>query len=72
MSSDYFWQCVESLSAVLDGDRQSAEDHLNLYEEHCLGFSSEKRVAVRLQLIKIIGGLARLETSLAEREAGIR
>ncbi len=71
MPGDYFWQCVEALAAALDGDLKSAEQHLDLYEQHCLGFPPEKRAAVRLQLIRIIGGLARLETRLAEREAGI-
>ena len=70
MPGNYFWQCVESLAAALDGDVTSEEEHLTLYEQHCLALSPEKRVEVRLQLIRIIGGLARLETRLAEREAG--
>jgi capsule polysaccharide export protein KpsE/RkpR len=68
MPGDYFWHCVEALSVALDGDRETVEENLNLYERHSLAFPPEKRAEVRLQLIRIIGGLARLETRLAEVE----
>ena len=68
MTGEYFWQCLESLAAALDGDRQRTDEHLNLYEQQYLQFSPEKRTAAKRQIIRIIGGLARLETRLLARD----
>jgi hypothetical protein len=68
MPGDYFWQCVESLAAALDGGHAAVEDSLIVYEQACLQLSPEKRAEVRRQMIGIIGGLSRLETRLAEHD----
>ena len=66
MPGDYFWECVESLSAALDGDSKTANDNLNVYLSHCLQLSPEQRAKVRQQMIQIIGGLAQLEMRLSD------
>jgi hypothetical protein len=66
MPGDYFWQCVDALSAAFDGDATSAEATLNVYLNHCLGLPPEKRLERRRQMVQIIGGLAQLQTRLSE------
>ena len=67
MPGDYFWNCVEAMAATFDGDHRTAEENLDIYYHECRRFSPEKLAAVRRSLVKIIGGLARLETRLAEK-----
>ena len=69
MPGDYFWNCVESLAATFDGSAMQAEENLNTYVKQCRAFTPEKRAEVRRQLIRIIGGMAQLESRLADAEA---
>jgi hypothetical protein len=66
MPGDYFWGCVESLAVALDGDRETAEQNLDIYFHECQALGRDKRATVRKQLVGIISGLARLETRLAD------
>ncbi len=68
MPGDYFWQCVEALAAMFDGDPAAAEESLALYEQQSLSFAAEKRAAIRRQLAEVIGGLSRLGLRLAEAD----
>ncbi len=65
MSGDYFWNCVEALSATFDGSPNEVEAQLALYEMHCQAMPKEKRAELRRQLIQIIGGLSQLQMRLA-------
>jgi len=66
MSGNYFCECLETLAATFDCDYKASEENLNIYFEKCQGFPPRKRTAVRMQLVRVIGGLARLETRLAD------
>jgi hypothetical protein len=69
MPGDYFWNCVESLAVTFDGSAMQAEENLNAYMKQCMAFKPEKRAEVRRQLVRIIGGMAQLESRLADAEA---
>lgn len=69
MPGDYFWGCVEAMAATFDGDAKTAEDNLHAYVKHCMALRPEKRAEVQRQLIRIIGGLAQLQSRLADKEA---
>jgi hypothetical protein len=66
MSGHYFWQCVEALSTTFDGDAVEAEANLEMYLSHCLQFPADRRLQRQRQIVQIIGGLAQLQTRLAE------
>jgi hypothetical protein len=67
-SGAYFWPCVELLVSAFDGSRYDEDENLKYYEQQALGFSKGKRSELRHQLVRAIGGLARLETRLAEHD----
>ena len=69
MAGDYFWECVEALAVAFVGNPQDAEHALNDHARKCMQFTPQRRAEVRRQMIKIIGGLAQLETRLADNEA---
>jgi hypothetical protein len=66
MAGDYFWQCVEALAAVFDGEPDAVEANLDAYEMHAKRLTIEERGAVRTQMNRIVGGLSRLSMRLAE------
>ena len=66
MPGDYFWGCLESLAASLDGTPEPAEANLRLYEEHWRAMPVEKRAATREQMIVAIAGLSRLNMRIDE------
>ena len=70
MPGDHFWLCVEALASTFDGGRKAAEENLNIYANHALAFSPEKRAKVRRNLVEIIGGLSRLARRLTEADGG--
>ena len=70
MPGDYFWSCVESLSAALDGDQETAERNLEIYEQHVRNLPRQKRAEVSRQIVNIIGGLSRLQLRLADDKGG--
>ncbi len=65
MAGDYFLQCVESLSAALEGDE---EEILEAYHEQIAQLTPARRRAVRRHFVVIIGGLSRLELRLKESD----
>jgi hypothetical protein len=65
MAGDYFLQCVESLSAALDGDE---EENLQAYHEQIAQLPVATRRVIRRHFVTIIGGLSRLEMRLKEAE----
>ena len=65
MAGDYFLQCVESLSAALDGDE---EEILEAYHEQIAKLPPSHRRAMRRHFVTIIGGLSRLEMRLKESD----
>jgi hypothetical protein len=64
------WNCIEALSAALDGDRQGIEIHLNQLERELLQMSQARRAEIRGMLIVIVAGLSRLELRMKEAERG--
>ena len=66
MPGDYFWQCVDALAATFDGAPMVVEENLAIYMDHCGALPKESRLELRRQMVQIIGGLAQLETRLAE------
>ena len=67
-SGTYLWPCVELLVSAFDGSQNDEDENLKYYERQALGFSQEKRRELRHQLVRAIGGIARLETRLAEHD----
>lgn len=67
MPGNRFWLCVESLAASFDGDGETVEDNLIVYEQQAAQLPAEKRAELKRQLVPVIGGLARI--SLRMREA---
>ena len=67
MSGDYFWGCVEAMAATLDGSPQETEQNLSDHVTQCMQFTAQRCTDVRRQLVRIIGGLAHLETRLADK-----
>jgi hypothetical protein len=63
---DYFWQCVDALSAAFDGNPMTTEDNLTLYLNQCVELPADARLERRRQMVQIIGGLAQLQTRLTE------
>jgi hypothetical protein len=70
MASHVIWNCIEALSAALDGDRQGIEIHLNQLERELLQMSQARRAEIRGMLIVIVAGLSRLELRMKEAERG--
>jgi hypothetical protein len=70
MPGDYFWQCVQALAVTFDGDITAAEENLTVYEMHARQFTPERRAEARRDMVCVIGGLSRLETRLADFDAG--
>ena len=68
MPGDYFWQCVDALAATFDDNPKTAEENLAIFEQHCRSWPEEKQKEVRHKLVQIIGGLARLQTRLADHD----
>ena len=66
MPGDYFWQCVDALSAAFDGNPMTTEDNLTLYLNQCLELPAEVRLERQRQMVQIIGRLAQLQTRLAD------
>ena len=70
MPSDHFWICVDALSSVFDGDRETVEDHLKAYHEYAIGMTTERRAGIRRKLGHLISALVRLERCLPATDGG--
>ena len=64
MPGDYFWGCVESLAVALDGDHETAERNLKVYEEHVRKLPSRERAEISRKIVHVIGGLTQSQSRL--------
>jgi hypothetical protein len=69
MSGNDFCERLEALSAVFDGDPEIRKENLAAYVQHCKDLPPEKLTELKRQLIKVIGGLAQIDTRLADHAA---
>jgi len=64
MSGHTFLECVTTLAAQIDGDREVSEAHLDQLERLLLDLPLEERDELRRQMILIVAGLSRLEVRM--------
>jgi len=69
MFGNDFRERLEALSAVFDGDPEVRKENLAAYAQHCKDLPPEKLTELKRQLIKVIGGLAQIDTRLADHAA---
>ena len=60
MTIDYFWENIESLAVLFEGDHATVEANLDAFEIHITQLPPRRRDEVKSQLNRIVSALARL------------
>jgi len=66
------WHHVDSLSEMLDGNREISERTLDRLHAHLMSLPRDGRDELRRQMILIVAGLARLEVRLIESDGPLQ
>ena len=69
MTGNNFCERLESLAAIFSGDQKARNENLDTYVQHCIVMKPENLTELKRRLIRVIRGLALVDTRLADLAA---